>query len=281
VAALDPELLADTLGEYIGAWWLRIRSGESGALPILAGLVLVVVIFQSQNHHFLGPLNLVNLIGQSSFFILLGAAEMFALLLSEIDLSVGFMAGVGAAIVAALVSGPYNWPWWAAVIVGMAICTGIGLLQGTLITRLHLPSFVVTLAGLLGLSGVLIWIFDIDKGSTGGELSITNKVIYNLVNGTMSTLASWIVLVVLVALFAFVSLAQTQRLRSSGLTAPPLSIVILKIVLAAVAGAVLVIVCNLNRGLLAPLRGVPWVVLYILAAVAVDSVVRRRGSTSV
>jgi D-xylose transport system permease protein len=113
------------------------------------------------------------------------------------------------------------------------------------------------------------------------ELSITNKVIYNLVNGTMSTLASWIVLVLLVALFAFVSLAQTQRRRSSGLTAPPLSIVILKIVLAAVAGAVLVIVCNLNRGLLAPLRGVPWVVLYILAAVAVDSVVRRRGSSSV
>src|ERR1022692_1266857 len=88
VIALAPEVLAESLGQYQRAWWLRIKGGESGALPILAGLVLIVVIFQVQNSHFLGPLNLVNLIGQSSFFILLGAAEMFALLLSEIDLSV-------------------------------------------------------------------------------------------------------------------------------------------------------------------------------------------------
>jgi len=62
---------------------------------------------------------------------------------------------------------------------GCGASTALGLFQGTLITRLHLPSFVVTLAGLLGFSGVLIWIFDIDRGATGGVLSITNKVVYN------------------------------------------------------------------------------------------------------
>jgi D-xylose transport system permease protein len=279
VIALAPEVLAQSLGQYLSAWWLRIKGGESGALPILAGLVLIVVIFQVQNSHFLGPLNLVNLIGQSSFFILLGAAEMFALLLSEIDLSVGFTAAVGGAVVAALIAPPYNWPWWAGVIVGVAASTALGLFQGTLITRLHLPSFVVTLAGLLGFSGVLIWIFDIDRGATGGVLSITNKVVYNLVNGNMTPLAGWIVLVVFVTLFAIVSIAQTQRRRSRGLSAPPLSITILKVVVTAAAGAVLVIVCNLNRGLLVPLRGVPWVVPFILAVILGWTVLLGRTRT--
>ncbi len=151
----------------MSAWWKRIRSGESGALPILAGLVLIIVIFESQQSKFLSSLNIVNLLVQAAFFILLGAAEIFALLLSEIDLSVGYVAAVGGAIIAALISPPYNWPWWAGVIVGLLASAALGALQGTLITRLHLPSFVVTLAGLLGFSGVLIFVFDVDKGSVG------------------------------------------------------------------------------------------------------------------
>jgi D-xylose transport system permease protein len=276
VIAFAPEILADSLGQYLRAWWLRIRGGESGALPILVGLVLIVVIFQVQNSAFLSAINLVNLLVQASFFILLGLAEMFALLLSEIDLSVGFEAGVGAAIIAALISPPYSWPWWAGVIVGLLATTAIGALQGILITRLHLPSFVVTLAGLLGLSGVLIYVFDIDSGSTGGVLSINNKVVYNLVNGNMSPATGWIVLVVLVALFAVVSIAGAARRRARGLSAPPLSISILTVVVSAVIGAALVIVCNLNRGRLVPLRGVPWVVLFILAVILAWTVLLGR-----
>jgi D-xylose transport system permease protein len=211
---------------------------------------------------------------------LLGLAEIYALLLSEIDLSVGFVGAVGAAIVAALISPPYNWPWWAGVIVGLAATAVIGALQGTLITRLHLPSFVVTLAGLLGWAGVLIFIFDSDKGAVGGVISISsNKVIYNLVNGNMSPLASWILLVVLVGLFAFFSILKTVRRRSQGLAAPPLSITIATIILAAAAGVALVIVCNINRGVLVPLRGVPWVVPFVLAVVAAASLLLSRTRT--
>jgi D-xylose transport system permease protein len=270
--ALAPDILAGSLSEYMAAWWKRIRSGESGALPILAGLVLIIVIFESQQPKFLSSLNIVNLLVQAAFFILLGAAEIFALLLSEIDLSVGYVAAVGGAIIAALISPPYNWPWWAGVIVGLLASAALGAIQGTLITRLHLPSFVVTLAGLLGFSGVLIYVFDVDsKGSVGGVISISNNVVYNLVNGNMSQVASWITLVVLVAVFAVVSIMRSTRRRSRGLSAPPLSITILTVVVVAAAGVALVVVCNLNRGNLAPLRGVPWVIPFVLAIIVMWS----------
>ena len=280
VIAAAPDVLAGSLSEFVAAWWRRIRAGESGALPILAGLVVIIVIFQIQQPKFLSAGNIVNLLVQAAFFILLGLAEIYALLLSEIDLSVGFVGAVGAAIVAALISPPYNWPWWAGVIVGLAATAVIGALQGTLITRLHLPSFVVTLAGLLGWAGVLIFIFDSDKGAVGGVISVSsNKVIYNLVNGNMSPVTSWILLVVLVGLFAFFSILKTVRRRSQGLAAPPLSITIATIILAAAAGVALVIVCNINRGVLVPLRGVPWVVPFVLFVVAAASLLLSRTRT--
>ena len=266
--AAAPEILADSLGEYVNAWIKRIRSGESGALPILLGLVVIVIIFQVQQSKFLSAGNIVNLLVQAAFFVTLGLGETFALILSEIDLSVGFVAGIGATITLALLSPSYGWPWWAAVIVGLLACAALGAFQGLLITRLHLPSFVVTLASLLGLGGVLIFLFDSFHGAVGGVISLpTSGPIYNLVNGNMSTAASWIVLVVAVALYALVTITRNTRRRARNLSTPPLSIAVLTIVVAGVAGALLVFVCNLNRGNLVPLKGVPWVLPLVLLLV--------------
>ncbi len=270
VVAAAPELLADSLGEYVKAWVKRIRNGESGALPIILGLVLIVIIFQVQQSRFLSAGNIVNLLVQAAFFVTLGLGEIFVLILSEIDLSTGFVAGIGATITLALLSPSYGWPWWAAVIVGLLACAAIGAFQGLLITRLHLPSFVVTLASLLGLGGVLIFLFDSFHGAVGGVISLpTSGPLYNLVNGNMSAAASWIVLVAAVGLYALVTISRNARRRARNLSAPPLSITVLTIVVAGVAGALLVIVCNINRGNLVPLRGVPWVLpLVLLLAVA-------------
>jgi len=92
VVAAAPELLADSLGEYVKAWVKRIRNGESGALPIILGLVLIVIIFQVQQSRFLSAGNIVNLLVQAAFFVTLGLGEIFVLILSEIDLSTGFVA---------------------------------------------------------------------------------------------------------------------------------------------------------------------------------------------
>ncbi len=281
LTAASPDILVDSLSEYVSVWWQRLRGGESGALPIVAGLVVIVIIFQSQQSKFLSAGNLVNLLVQAAFFILLGLAEMFALILSEIDLSVGFVAAIGGTIIAALVSPPYNWPWWAGIIVGLLGSALLGALQGTLITRLHLPSFVVTLAGLLGFSGLLIYIFDVDSGSVGGVLSISsNAVVYNLVNGNISPVASWIAMAATVALFAVFSISRTQKRRSKGLSSPPMSITLLTIGVVAVAGILLVVVCNINRGsALIALSGVPWVVPLVLLVVLACSLLLSRTRT--
>src|SRR5580765_4012434 len=89
------ELMANSIGDYAAIWWRRVRNGESGALPIILGLIAIVIFFQVKNSHFLTG---VNLMIQSVPFILLGMAEIFVLLLGEIDLSVGFNAAIGATI---------------------------------------------------------------------------------------------------------------------------------------------------------------------------------------
>ena len=121
----------------------------------------------------------------------------------------------------ALMGSPQNWPWWAALIVGMAACAVIGAFQGTIITRLRIPSFVVTLAGLLGWQGVLIYVFDVDKGAVGGVITISNNVIDDLVSGNMTPAAGWILLVVVVGLYALSSILRSAAAPGTGAERAP------------------------------------------------------------
>jgi D-xylose transport system permease protein len=256
------ELVANSLGEYLGATVKRIRSGESGALPVVVGLAIIVVIFQTQNSKFLSAGNLANLLEQGGVFVILAMAEIFVLLLGEIDLSVGFVGAVGAAITAELVNPPHNVSWVLAILAGLAACTIIGLLQGLLITQLGLPSFVVTLAGLLFWGGFLLFLITHDSHASGGTIQIADSGVLNdIVNGTLSPTAGWIVMIAGVAAFGGLSVWRDQRRRSSGLVVPPFALTALKIAIMAAAGVALVLVCNHNRGRgVFVLEGVPWVV---------------------
>ena len=276
LVVLAPDVLADSLGDYLRAWWRRIRSGESGALPIIVGWIVICIFFAIESSAFLTATNIVNLFVQAAFIVLLGMAELYALILSEIDLSVGFVGAVGASIAMALIGSPQNWVWWAGLIVGMAACALIGLMQGTIITRLKIPSFVVTLAGLLGWQGVLIYVFDVDKGAVGGVITVSNNVIDDLVSGNMTPAAGWIVLVVLVALYGLATVMSAARRRARGLTAPPMSITLLTVGAVAAAGVVLVYICNLNRGVLTPVEGVPWVIPFLLVILVVQTFLLAR-----
>jgi D-xylose transport system permease protein len=272
LAAVAPEVLAGSLTEYFQAWGRRIRNGESGALPVLVGLVIIIIFFQIEQSTFLSSGNLVNLFVQAAAYILFGAAEVWVLILSEIDLSVGYVAAVGAFVIAELIAAPVNFPWWLGIIGGLVVCGAIGLLQGSLITRLGLPSFIVTLGGLLGFEGVMLELANIDKTAVGGVMSLSfSSPVYNLVNANMSVTLSWIVLVVALAAFAAVTLTSAARRRRHGLSAPPISISILTIVVTAIAGVVLVLICTLNRGNLTPLRGVPWVIPIVLIIILLYS----------
>src|SRR5580693_4499206 len=119
-ATLDipPELVAGSLGAYLRGWLARVRNGDSGVLPVILAIVVVAITFQIGNHQFLSAENLVNLLEQSTVFMVLAMAEIFALLLGEIDLSVGLVMGLSAVVACELVQPPpngLNWPWWSAI----------------------------------------------------------------------------------------------------------------------------------------------------------------------
>ena len=213
--AVSPELVADTLSQYIRAWLVRIRAGESGVLPVVGGLLLISLLFQSLNSKFLTAGNLVNLLIQGSAYMMLAMGEVFALLLGEIDLSIGFVSGVGGVVMAELVKESWAWPWWAAIIVGLLTCAAIGAVQGTIITRLGLPSFVVTLAGLLGLQGVMLLIL-----GKGGALPINVTVINDIASGNLTEAASWIVMLAVAGAFGLRTWLQYSRRRCYAAAAP-------------------------------------------------------------
>ena len=272
LAVVAPEVMANSLGEYVRAWGNRIRNGESGALPVIFGLIAIVIFFQIERSQFLTSQNLVNLLVQASVYVMFGAAEIFVLLLSEIDLSAGFSAGFGAFVMVELVSPPVNFPWWLGIIGGLVALGAFGAIQGALVSRLGLPSFIVTLGGYLFMQGALLEVANIDKTAVGGVISITdqNSPIYKLANGHMSTTLGWIAMIVAVAIYAGSSLLRHRSRVAEGLTAPPIGVVVLGIVAVAIGGIVLVLIGNSNQSLgITPIRGMPWVVPFVLVIIVI------------
>src|SRR6266566_2886606 len=206
-ATASPDLIANSLGEYARIWWRRVRGGESGALPVVIGLIVIVVYFQVRNSLFLSAGNLVNLITQAAFIVTFGMAEVFVLLLGEIDLSVGYNAALGAVITLWMLSS--NLPLWLAVVAGLAFSAAFAGLEGVIITRLRLPSFVVTLAGYLGGFGLLLALIDM---AAAGVIVV---LICNQNRGVGLFVVEgvpWVVLVVLILLVVWTTLLNRTRL---------------------------------------------------------------------
>jgi D-xylose transport system permease protein len=159
-----------------------------------------------------------------------------------------------------------------AIIAGLLVCAVWGLIQGTLITRLRLPSFIVTLAGFLIANGVFLKILLLGPFSGYPNLigqSGNLDVIYHLMWGTIDPTVSWIgAAVVVIALGLLIWLSDSRR-RKSGLVAPPASLSLVKIGMIAIVAIVVVAICNTNRANLGTLEGVPWfipIVLFVLGA---------------
>ena len=251
-----PAASGNSLAGYLRGRWVRVLAGQSGVLPVVAGAAIISLAFQSQNPNFLTPGNLVNLLVQASVFMLIGMGEAFVLILAETDLSLGFVAGIAGTVVVLLVQPDIGYAWWAAIPIALVIVSLLGVVQGTLVSRFHLPSFVVTLAGLLGFQGVMIQLL-----GTGGTVPIREPIINSFANGTLSAEGGWIATAVVVLGYAGLTLWRDTQRRRNGLVAPPLGITLLKIGLVAVAGAAIVTLTNVDRGVPAfPVNGMPWVV---------------------
>ena len=269
------DLLANSFGDYVRIVAQRIRSGESGALPVIAGLIVIVILFQVKNSLFLSAGNLVNLMAQSAFIITLGMAEVFVLLLGDIDLAAGYTAACGAVVALWMLA--LGDPWWAAVLVALAGSAAYGALQGIVTAKLGVPSFVVTLAGLLGLSGLLLYLINATGSlGVGGVINLHNSIVNDIENGYLNPTATWIVMIVIAGLAGVVMYYTDYRRRSAGLVAPPLSVTLLKIAGVVAAAVIVAWVANINRGRLIVLEGMPWSVLVVLAILFLWSVLLGR-----
>jgi D-xylose transport system permease protein len=276
-ADVPPELLAQSLSEYLRASWARVRGGNSGVLPVILGLVVVAIGFQIANSKFLSAQNLVNLFEQSTVYMLLAMAEIFALLLGEIDLSVGLVMGFGSVVVAELVQPDgWNWPWWAAIIVTLLACAAVGLIQGTLVARLRMPSFIVTLGGLLILEGVSIIVLGGSLVGIGNSQFTNEARLYEIFYGSFDPVVGWILLVVVVGAAATGLWLQDTRKRRRGLETAPRSLTVMKIVLMAVAGAGLVAICNVNRAHVGTIAGVPFIIPIVLIVLGACTLLLQR-----
>ena len=287
VGEVPPELVAQSMGQYLHVWWQRVRGGESGVLPVVLGLVIVCVGFQIANGNFLSPQNLVNIFEQSSIYILLALAEIFALLLGEIDLSTGLVMGLGAVIVAELVqpSGaascalcPHglDFPAWLAIAVTLLICAGVGLIQGTLVARVKMPSFIVTLGGWLVLEGVALIVLN------GNPISLKNVTvpaqvqIYNIFWGYFSPTISWVLLAVVLVIVAAWWWFRDAGRRRHGLVAPPPIFTVIKIAAVVVAGVVLVGLCNTNRAHFGVIEGLPYIIPIVMVVFFIWTMLLQR-----
>jgi D-xylose transport system permease protein len=169
----------------------------------------------------------------------------FALLLGEIDLSIGFVSGVGGVLTAILLTPDGN-ELPTAVVFAIVLGAGlaIGTLHGLIITKVGVPSFVVTLAGLLAWNGVVLLLIG-DRGT----VILQNDVVIGLANDFLPAWLSWAVAAACVAVYALAALMSVRSRRKAGLETAPTLIVALRIGGLAVALAIVVAVANEDRGL--------------------------------
>jgi D-xylose transport system permease protein len=262
-----------TLAGHVKEYAQRLRGGEMGALPAILGLVLLCVVFAILRPAFYTPLNIANLFPQGAAVMVIAMGLVFVLLLGEIDLSAGFTSGVCAAVLAVLVTS-WGWPWYVAVLCALATGTVIGLSLGSLVAKVGIPSFVVTLAAFLAFQGLVLIMI-----SGGKNISITDTVILAVANKNMPIWLGWALAAVAVGGYTAVLLLRARQRMKSGLPAQPAAVIVTRIaVLAAILGiAVYVLSQERSRNpIIASLKGVPIVIALIGVLLVVLTFVLQR-----
>lgn len=255
----------DSIGAMIKAFFDRVRSGDLGMLPVAVGLIVISTVFSILNPIFLAPNNLVNLLFDCATVGVISLGVVCVLMLGEIDLSVGSMSGLSSAILGVLWVNT-GWPLPLAIVVAIIAGMVVGALYAVLYNRLGMPSFVATLAGLLALLGMQLYIL----GPTG---SINLPFASPLVRfGQILVMPFWLshLLALLPGLVLIVNgMRKRQQRQSVNLSQQPLGALVIK---AGVLTAALEFAAYyLNLG-----RGVPWMFgLFVLIAVVLNYALTR------
>ena len=236
-----------TVAGYARLWWQRVRGGELGSLPIIVALIVIAIVFGFLDDAFLTERNFTNLLLQMAAVATLAIGTVFVLLIGEIDLSVAYVSAVGGVVMTLLIrTDNPGWPWWLAILAAVTVTTVIGLLQSIVITKAGVPSFVVTLAGLLIWSGVVLILMT--QVTSTGTIRISDERIVGLANNFLSDVGGYILAALVVGGFALSQALTARSRRAGGLEAKPTLIIALQVVGLAVVTFAAVYYANLDRG---------------------------------
>ncbi|GAA1984888.1 ABC transporter permease [Kitasatospora viridis] len=264
---VDPRLIVRQEGVkgYLGEFRRRIGSGELGSLPVIVALVVIWAVFGSLNSSFLSAQNLSNLSQQIVGTGLIAVGVVFVLLLGEIDLSVGSVSGLCAAIFAVLdVTHGVN--QWVALLCAVLGGAAVGLVQGFFFARVGVPAFVVTLAGNLGWNGLMLQVL-----GSSGTVNLSGKDIVSRLYSTIygQQVAAYGLATAGVALFLGASLVDAGRRRRAGVPSRPVTDIALRTVLLAVVAYLAAYTLNQYKGL--PLA----LLVFLVFIVVLEFVLRR------
>jgi D-xylose transport system permease protein len=251
-------------GTLKGAWddyISRIKSGDMGALPGVLGLIALCIVFGVMSDVFLTPGNFANLLTQAASVTVIAMGLVFVLLLGEIDLSAGYASGVCGAVLVILITN-HGYPWWIALAVSIVVGAILGYTIGTMVSRLGIPSFVVTLAAFLMFQGLLLLL-----AGEGGTIRIEDPTILAVQNNNLSPMLSWAFFVAVSAIYVLIGLARINSRRKAGLKSELKKLWAIKTAALLVIGVGAVWALNLERSNnpdLVSLKGTPYVVPVIL-----------------
>jgi D-xylose transport system permease protein len=255
-------------------WWARVRGGDIGSIPAVLGFVVLVIFFSAaQGDTFATEANWANLLNQAAAVIFIAMGLIFVLLLGEIDLSAGYLAGAAGAVLAvSLTKNGQSWP--VAVLLSLGFALLIGLAMGCLVALLGIPSFVVTLAAFLALQGVLLLII-----GAGGTIRITDETILTVMNSNLSPTLGWVMFAVVVGGYALLTANRIRVRRASGLARVNLVLPLVRVLVLAVVMGLVVGLLNQERAVnpaFKSLKGVPYIVpITILFVVGLTFVLNR------
>lgn len=251
----------ESLSSVAHNYWSKVKSGDIGSLPAVLGLVALAAIFTTMSEFFFTNRNFANLLTQAAPVIVIAMGLVFVLLLGEIDLSAGYASGVTGAVLVLLIT-KHDFPWFAALAISIGVGAVLGLLMGTLVSRVGIPSFVVTLSAFLAFQGILLLL-----AGEGGTIPIDNNVILAVENNNLTPVQGWILYLVLSVAYVLSGLNRINSRRKAGLKAELLNLWILKTAGLLVITGAAVFALNQERGNppVISTRGVPIVVPIILA----------------
>ena len=258
-AALPPHTIATghegSFRDQIDHYIQRVRGGEMGMLPALAGLVVLSLVFWAATPFFFTKTNIANLMTQTAALMMLAVALTFVILLAEIDLSAGVTGGLGMAIFI-LLTNLSGLNWILALLVSFVVGATIGTFIGFFVARIGVPSFVITLALFLGLQGVNLVLL-----GNAGAYRVEEPTVRAIMNRSMPVWAGWLMLAIIVVISLLTSLYDRSRRVASGMPVRPMSLLLAKVGAWVVGGGLVVLLLSLNRSTsVIEIRGVPIVV---------------------